>query len=225
MAEYIEPVLRWCREEDPDATFLVNDYGLEGDSKDWMPETKDGLKVTAAFQRKRFLALAKYLLDRGNAPDALGMQAHTAGWVDHVQQTATYDELATAGLPLHITEFWADTKHLKENAGELQAEYVANYLTTAFGHPAIEAFYFWGFMNAAIQWRDEYSSHNLNPVFTRVRDLLHKEWKTHEKLTTNREGVVKLRAFYGNYALRHQQRGIEFQVDRQASMPLTLVTA
>jgi GH35 family endo-1,4-beta-xylanase len=226
LVEYIEPVLCWCRAEDPDAIFLVNDYGLEGDAKSCLPETKDGRQVTAAFQRQRFLALAQRLLDRGTAPDALGMQAHTAGWINHAQQTAVYDELATAGLPLHVTEFWAETRRLQcppEEAGTLQAEYVANYLTTAFGHPAIEAFFFWGFMNAAVVWRDDYSSHDLNPIFHRVRDLIHREWKTHAHLTTDRDGVVRLRAFYGDYVLRRDQRGLHFRVDRQAGMPLTLV--
>lgn len=228
LAEYIEPVLQWCRQEDPDATFLINDYGLERDPTSGPPVAADGTRVTAALQRQRFLQLARHLLERGTAPDALGMQAHTGGWMDHAQQTAIYDELATAGLPLHVTEFWAHTDHLAcppDQARQLQAEYVANYLTTAFGHPAIEAFFFWGFMDAAVHWRDEYSGHDLTPTFDRVRDLLHREWKTHVTLTTDHDGVVRLRAFYGDYTLRHRQHGIHFRVERQAAMPLTLVTA
>jgi hypothetical protein len=131
---------------------------------------------------------------------------------------AVYDERAPAGLPLHVTEFWAEGQ-----TGDMQAEYVANYLTTAFGHPAIEAFFLWGFMSAAIQWRDQFSSHDLNPVFERVRDLIHHEWKTHERLVTDRDGVVRFRAFYGDYAVRHASRGVTFRVDRQAALPLTIV--
>ena len=231
IVEYIAPVLRWCREEDPDATFLINDYGMEQDGGSL--KGHDGSAVTAASQRKRYLALMAALDGQGLAPDAIGLQSHTGGWVQPADQWSIYDEIATAGLPLHVTEFWADTDHLKAagkvsaaEIDELQAEYVADYLTCAFGHPAIEAFFFWGFMHSALTWFDEFSSHEVKPVYTRVRRLLHEEWHTREQLRTDADGVVRFRGFLGAYAARVPGAGVShgarFDVRRHAGMPVTL---
>lgn len=232
IADYIAPVLRWGREEDPDATFVINDYGLELDPVNGAPKAKDGTAVTAKLQRARFLALMRELKQRGAAPDALGLQSHTGGWFGHREQIALYDEMATSGLPVHITEFWADTHHL-EQAGlakdrilELQAEYVANYVTCAYGHPAVGAFFFWGFMRAAVRWLDDRSGHELTPMFHRVKKLLKEEWLTTVDLTADADGVVRFRGFTGDYSLRFAtglgEQGVRFAVSAQDAMPKTV---
>jgi endo-1,4-beta-xylanase len=233
IADYIEPVLRWCRQEDPDACFLVNDYGMEESKQDGHLTAADGTRVTAALQRRRFRELLAELFRRGVPPDAIGLQQHTAGWLDHRTQWAVYDEMAEAGLPIHITEFWAHTRQLEKEGKlppqqiqQMQADFVCNYLTCAFGHPAVEAFFFWGFMGSAVEWAER-SSHELRPMFTRVRDLIHNDWTTRERLTTDRQGRVSFRAFFGDYALRYTVspglvRGAAFTVNPQQTMPVTL---
>lgn len=232
IAAYIAPVMRWCREEDPDALYLVNDYGMECDFENALTGT-DGARVTAATQRRRFLALIRALQDAGAAPDAIGLQSHTGGWQSHAGQWAMYDEFAASGLPVHVTEFWAETKRL-EAAGthtateiaQMQADYVADYLTCAFGHANVEGFFFWGFMGTAIHWRDEHASHDLNPVFERVRRLIHEEWHTRERLTTAADGTLRYRGFLGEYAARlvtpEARRGQRFTVTRGTGMPVAL---
>jgi len=234
IADYVEPVLRWARDEDPDACYLVNDYGLEADPPQGPPVAADGTRATAPLQRRRFLELLACLGERGVAPDAIGLQSHTGGWIDPGTQTAVYDEMASAGLPIHITEFWANTSHLdredrlpRDVVDAMQADYVADYLTCAFGHPAVEGFFFWGFMEQAIRW-DERSGHEPRPVFARVRDLIHQEWTTREQLVTDADGRVRFRGFLGDYALRCRvsgstRQGVPFAVSRQQAMPLTLV--
>lgn len=207
IADYIAPVLQWCREEDPDATYLVNDYGLEHDAARGAPKSRDGTAVTAALQRKRMLELIRTLGERGAAPDAVGMQAHTAGWLTPTKQWAVYDELAQAGLPLHVTEFWADLDDLlaagvnATEAADMQAQYIADYLTCAFGHDRIDAFFFWGFMDQAITWH-EHSSHTLRPMYERVRQLIRNDWHTSLSATTDSDGVVRFRGFLGDYTAR-----------------------
>jgi GH35 family endo-1,4-beta-xylanase len=230
LADYIALVLGWARDEDPDACYLLNDYGLEGDA-DWVPTAADGTPVTATRQRARMRALLDALFATGAPPNALGLQSHTGGWLPHDAQAALYDEMAGCGLPLHVTEFWAKTRelpphHLDDAAlDELHAQYVADYLTVAFGHPAVEAFFFWGFMEDAIRWGD-YSSHELTPAYHRVRQLLTEEWITRLDAVTDDDGCVRFRGFYGAYALRHAlgaaATGVPFTVDRHAGMPLTL---
>lgn len=216
MVEYVAPVLRWCREEDPEARFLVNDYGTENEFPG-RPSVcpRDGSPVTAARQRARYLELVKALGEAGQAPDAIGLQSHT-GWVrQHGEQTAVYDAYQSSGLPVHVTEFWAHTDHLEKlgvspaEIEQLQAEYVANYLTCAFGHPAVEAFFFWGFMGMAIAWKER-SGHELKPVFERIRRLIHEEWKTRWEGRTDAGGRVEQPAFYGEYTLQLRPPGMDF---------------
>jgi GH35 family endo-1,4-beta-xylanase len=233
IADYVERVLGWVRDENPDARYLLNDYGTETDPPRGAPLASDGTVVTAAMQRQRYKALVRELETRGSPPDAIGLQSHTGGWLSHQAQLAVYDDYADLGIPIHITEFWANTRQLEE-AGRLpleaiealQADYVANTLTCAFGHPAIEAFFFWGFMGSAIDWRRD-SSHHLKPVYHRVRDLIHETWTTRETLTSDADGSVRFRGFYGDYALRYAlgaggRRGIPFALRREHSQPTVL---
>jgi endo-1,4-beta-xylanase len=232
MLNYIEPVLRWCREEDPEARFLVNDYGMEADYPHEL-RGSDGSRVTAGSQRRRYVELVRGLQDRGVSPDGIGLQSHT-GWIAHAQQSRIYDEFAATGLPVHITEFWAETKALRQTGRfsdadleVLQAEYVANYLTCAFGHPAIESFFFWGFLNSAISWTER-SGHVLKPLWQKVHGLIHDEWSTRVQRTTDADGVIRFRGFLGDYALRipwggSQQRGFALRLDRMSPPVQTVV--
>jgi len=215
MVEYIAPVLGWCREEDPEARFIINDYGAENELPGKPRRCpKDGSLVTSARQRDRYIALAKALAEAGQQPDGIGLQSHT-GWVaDHAEQVGIYDAYATTGLPVHITEFWAHTDHLAklgvptEEQQRLQAEYMANYLTCAFGHASVEAFFFWGFMNAAIEWKGR-SGHELKPAFERIRKLIHEEWSTSWEGMTDDNGEISLKAYYGEHTLQFTPPGMK----------------
>ena len=232
IADYVQLALRWARDEDPDASYVLNDYGLTNDPADGPPVAANGTQVTAALQRRRLLDLLERLAARGALPNAIGLQSHTGGWLGHDRQWPVYDELAAAGLPIHITEFGATTRHL-EAAGVPQdeidarrADYVANALTCAFGHPAVEAFFFWGFLDQAIRW-GPHSSHQLTTLYTRVRGLIHDEWRTRESLTSDGDGTVRFRGFFGRYAVRRALAdgtavGALFRVAPCQSMPLTL---
>lgn len=206
----ISPILRWCREEDPDATFIINDYGTE-QLHSPCPNGSDGSVVSSDTQRARFIALANALTDAGTPPDALGLQSHTGDWIGPAEQTTIYDEFAASTpIPLHITEFWASTRQLRatgryseETLAQAQCEFIRDFVTTAFGHPAIEAFFFWGFLGAAIQWEPLHSGHTLRPIWHEIYRLLHEEWTTRLSLTTDAQGSLSFRGFPGDYALRH----------------------
>jgi hypothetical protein len=226
--------VNWCREEDHEGTYLIKDYGLSTNVRDNL-RASDGSLVDAGRQRKRYKQLARALADNGTPPDGIGLQCHF-GWQTPQEQFRFYDEMAEAGFPLHITEFWPSLGRLnapelsEEAKREKQLQYVKDYLTIAFSHPAISSFFFWGFFNRAID-RAEGPSPALEakPLYHEIYDLLHKEWKTHVKKTTDSDGFISFKGFYGDYALRYatkgkeqSQSGIAFNVNRQASMPLTL---
>lgn len=255
MVEYISFILKICREEDPDACFLLNDYGLERNHNEPLQLAandndvkavqqnrlmgNDGKEVTAQRQRARYLDVVKRLSDMGYPPSAIGMQGHS-GLITQEQQWALYDEMAQCGLPLHITEFWAKEgdfgpEFLKLDQKERQerlAEYVVQYMKNAFAHPAVDAFFFWGFMGMAVRFHDRLSpSYDVLPVFDKVRELIHKEWHTEEFLTTDAEGKIHFNGYLGDYSLRYALKkeaplnmGIPFSVSKYLSGELHLKT-
>ncbi|MBC8035092.1 MAG: endo-1,4-beta-xylanase [Chitinophagaceae bacterium] len=230
MADYISFVMQIVRSEDADAVYTLNDYGLE---LPWPKPLKSntGIDVTPQLQRQRYIELIQRLRTTGHHPNALGLQCHD-GWQKPADQMAFYSEMAKAGLPLHVTEFWAKTDHLKksgikgtavngdfiterfENSNApvytqaqidlLQADFVEQYLTCAFGHPSVEAFIFWGFMGMGVEWKvDDSTSYELKPVYHRVKKLIHEQWKTNLKLETNGDGMLRFKAFHGDYTVRY----------------------
>ena len=220
ICEYIIPVLQWAREEDPDACYVVNDYGLEVDQEGRELRDRNGRLVTAAGQRERFVTLFHKLREAGASPDALGMQAHTGAWMSPSQQLKILDELSSAGVPLHYTEFWAKIDSLLQKgipeaeARALQAEYIAQVMTMAFSHPSVEAFFFWGDLTGSFGFKQDHnsngipsSSNNPTAVYRRVRQLLKEEWMTRETATSDEDGRIRLRAFHGEYSLRYRQSG------------------
>lgn len=112
------------------------------------------------------------------------------------------------------------------------ARYTEDFMTVAFGHPAIKDFYFWGVMGDAVKWEGEVSpSHNLRPVYDTVYNLIQNKWSTEERLTTDSDGYLRFRGFYGDYSVRYQvpynqdmEIGNRFSVVSGQSMPLEIKT-
>lgn len=228
MVDYIGQVLKWGREEDPEALFCINDYGIGKVNREGLVD-QNGDPVTAARQRKRYVELVNRLGDAGYPPNLMGMQGRPA-WINPSEQVAVYDELSEANVPISVTEFWAGTDYLKNTANrqaveseewrsieekntgqdltdeqieEIRDEFVLNYLTCAFGHPNIHSFYFWGFMGDAVRFAPEpSSSHTFAPIYDKVRKLIHEDWNTSLELKTDNEGRVRFRGFCGDYTAR-----------------------
>jgi len=233
ICEYIIPIMRWAREEDPEAKYIINDYGMETDPEGWVIRHKDGHHVTARNQRKRFVALFQRLTDEGAYPDGLGMQAHTGAWLNPASQNEILDELAESGVPLHYTEFWAHEENLikagvgPKMAAAMKAEYVSNVMTVAFAHPAVESFFFWGEITGSFGFRSDHnssglatSSHEPTPTYWRVKELLQNEWMTRTSLVTDADGRGRFRGFLGDYTARYatsasMPAGVTFSVDQE----------
>jgi endo-1,4-beta-xylanase len=218
IADYVQPVLAWCRQEDPAATFLINDYGLEQDPPGGAPRARDGTPVTATLQRKRMIGLVAELRQRHCPPDGIGMQAHTGGPMSPAQQWEVYDELAETKLPLHVTEFWPSGEEPADPSARAEyharvADYVADYLTAAFGHPAIDSFFGWGLLDHAVRWM-EHSAHELRPLYHRLRQLLRETWMSRCELVSDAAGVIRFRGFFGRYTLETAHASSCFDVGR-----------
>ncbi len=245
MVDYIGKIITWAREEDPNALYSINDYGLSSTTFG-EKAAQNGKMVNAQVQRKRYIELMRKLGDAGVSPNLMGIQCHT-GWLSPSEQMAFYDEMSTAGIPLTVTEFWANTKELKnisekaiegeewrsfagnkkfENLSDLELEeirdqYILDYLTCAFAHPNIDSFYFWGFMGMAVKFKNDFdSSHEIQPIFNKINDLINNQWKTKLTLKTDSDGKVNFRGFCGEYSLKIKPEngpaiGNRFYVDKK----------
>jgi endo-1,4-beta-xylanase len=134
--EHIALAYRTAREADPHATLLLNDYNLEYN------DTK----------RATFLKLAERLLASGAPLTGLGTQMHVAADIAPGKITAMIRDLASLGLPIHVSELdvsltRSENKFLSR--AELQRRQTAVYAEAAEAFMALPqrqrfAFTLWG---------------------------------------------------------------------------------
>ncbi len=214
MLTYIEPAIEWARDEDPTSTFVLNDYGLE------LNLVKMGdVTVTATQQRKRYRDLIEQMQKRGCAPDAIGTQMHDGTWAPADVLKKVLDELASTGLPVQISEFWAHDggcPHQQELSPEAlrdaRIEYITDCYTIAFGHPAVNHFTYWGggeFYEDGDPLAKSYKTAWLpSKVYHAVHDLVRKQWwKPGTELTADADGHARLRVGHGRYRVCVKRKG------------------
>jgi endo-1,4-beta-xylanase len=85
--DFIAKAFQYAHEADPDAILRYNDYGLENPAK-----------------RKKLITLIKSLQAQKVPVHAIGSQAHLNVSMNFDKMDQALTELATLGLPIHITE-------------------------------------------------------------------------------------------------------------------------
>ena len=85
--DFIAKAFQYAHEADPDAILRYNDYGLENPAK-----------------RKKLITLIKELQAQKVPVHAIGSQAHVNVSTTFETMDASLTEIATLGLPIHITE-------------------------------------------------------------------------------------------------------------------------
>jgi GH35 family endo-1,4-beta-xylanase len=230
IADEAADVLQWARQEDPDARYTLNEYGLRAGDPTPIPYVaNDGTTVTRASQLERFIAMGRCLVDRGTPPDAMGLQTPAGDWNDHDLEVATYDAVGTrTGLPVHITEMRPGEERLEkagmppDEAAAMLAEYLENTFVCAFGNGHVEAYYLWSDCRL-IGGRGGHNDGRFpTVVYERLHSLLRRQWRTNETLRTDADGRVRFRGFTGRYQLRVRRPGGQatgFAMD----LPRTLV--
>lgn len=226
IADEAADVLRWAREEDPDACYTLNEYGLvRGETEPITVPCSDGSTMTRDRQLDRFIAMSRLLVRRGQAPDALGLQSLPEDWRHLDRVAATLDAIGEGtGLPVHISEFRTGIAHLekaglpKQECRTRLADYIEAVITTCFGNPHCDAFWFWG----APEFMD---GRRPTIVYQRVRELIRERWMTTLSLRTDGDGRIAFRGFCGSYSLRlarssGQPSGYAFELPTSASGPV-----
>ena len=134
--EHIALAYRTAREADPQAPLLLNDYNLE-----YNPT-----------KRATFLKLAERLLASGAPLTGLGTQMHVAADIAPGQITTMMRELASLGLPVHVSELDVSLTRSENkllSRGELLRRQTAVYAETAEAFMSLPqrqrfAFTLWG---------------------------------------------------------------------------------
>ncbi len=154
--DFIAKAFEYAHEADPDAILRYNDYGLENPEK-----------------RAKLIKLVKRLQEQKVPISAIGSQAHLNVTISYESMDQTLTELASLGLPIHITEldvnsavggqrgFGADINAnagtteggLVEAADKRLADAYAGIFRAFMKHrDKVDVVTFWG-INDAVSWR------------------------------------------------------------------------
>ena len=206
-AAVVETALDWARAAGAgaDETFIYNDFNTG-------PEN---------------LKLLEQLAARGRLPDAIGIQSHMhkETWpLSRVWEVC--EAFGRFGKPLHFTEITvlsgperqfsysgpALTDWFTTPEGEAkQADYVENFYTVLFSHPAVRAITWWDMSDrqawlgapAGLLRRDM----SPKPAYERLMKLIHHTWRTQEAGKTDGEGSFRTRVFLGDYKIKVESGG------------------
>ncbi len=201
IADWVEPCYRWAHAANPEATLLLNDFGQIA----WTPV------------RERFFALVKELQRRGTPLHGIGLQAHEprSEWFHPRKVWDTLERFSELGLPIHITEFHPRSLgepitgdyRQGEWSEDAQAEFARMIYTLAFAHPSVVSCTWWDFtendsyIKGSALLREDLGP---KPAYQVLDDLINTRWKTRARMTTDQDGRVVLRGFFGEYTVRSE---------------------
>ena len=219
----IDQPYRWARQADPRAYLIVNDYHVLADG--YPP----------------FFRLLTAAKQSGVPFDGIGIQSHDPLTMrfplDRVQEIL--DHYAALGKELHITEFTPTSagKKITGRRGGVwneaaQADYAVKFYRVCFAHPAVRAITWWDLSDQG-SWlpgggmlRADLSP---KPVYQRLRQLIHGEWKTRASGVTDAAGRFDFRGFLGMYRLVLDVHGRkverQFQVAKDAGKEIVIALA
>ena len=154
--DFIAKAFQYAHEADPDAILRYNDYGLENPAK-----------------RQKLIKLIKSLQEQKVPVHAIGSQAHVNVSTTFETMDQALTEMATLGLPIHITELDVNTaaRGQRSTGADLAANsdatggsvvsdadtrladaYAGIFRAFLKHHDKIEMVTFWG-ANDAVSWR------------------------------------------------------------------------
>ena len=122
------------------------------------------------------------------------------------------DIMATLGKPLEITEVTVPTVGEGKTGEEFQARLLRLLYRTWFSHPAVDAVVYWNVpdgyahINPGTKWNENNCcggllTHELEPKMAAntLKELFSRDYHTELTLTTDENGTVDFRGFYGTY--------------------------
>lgn len=199
-APWVGKSYQWAYQANPKGDFHINEFYILS-----KPET-----------RAKYYQFVKMLQTRNIPINGIGIQAHEPRemWFSPLEIVATYQKFDELGLPLHITEFIPQSSGKNITGGwregvwteDAQAEFAEQFYILSFGHPNMKSIHWWGLCDRNIWLKNGgllYRDFNPKPVYTRLHKLIKEDWMTKNvKLTTEKNGQVTFRGFYGKYQIK-----------------------
>lgn len=145
---------------------------------------------------------------------------------------------AQFGKPLQITEVTFPAYSWEEEDEQIQAALLENMYTIWFSHPAMEQIVYWNLVDGyAHLWRvdeetlrkslgnmtvgENYYHGGLfrhdftpKPAYYKLKQLMDETWHTEETLTTDENGCICFRGFYGDYTLELAGKQAQFKLSK-----------
>lgn len=149
----------------------------------------------------------RMLLGHGAPLGVIGVQCHMGEEMTPPQRVVEIlDRFAKFGIPIQATEFDIDT-----DDEAAQGDYMRDFLTAFFSHPATEAITQWGFWQGrhwiprAALFRKDWS---VKPSGKAFMELVFKTWWTDDQGSTGQDGTFRTRGFLGNYEVIVKANGV-----------------
>lgn len=196
IADYVEKAFRTAHAANPKTHLILNEFRV----------------IARETDRERFYQLVTELKRRGTPISGLGIQAHEPReeWFAPEKVRTTLDRLGELGYPLHITEFIPQSAGKPITGGwregtwteATQAEFAEQFYRLCFGHPAVVSINWWGLSDRQI-WLPGggllHEDYEPKLVYTRLQNLIRRQWQTNLTAKTEEKGQVTFRGFYGSY--------------------------
>jgi|GEM_PF-895386 len=184
MAEWF----RRAREANSSIGLYVNDWGIA---------TNGGYNLS---RQNAYYDIISGIVRSGAPLTGVGLQSHfdaSATPPDRVLEIL--DRFSSFGNDISVTEFDMDTSDQ-----QLQADYLRDYLTICFSHPAVKGFFVWGFWEGAM-WKPQGAMYTREwqpkPNQKVWMDLIYNRWWTDVQGRTGPDGVFRTRGFLGDYSV------------------------
>lgn len=200
--DYTYKSYKWVMKYFPESViFNINDIDF-----------KSGIPYT-----RRYVEIARNMIDRGIRIDNVGAQMHIFNPVE-AQKIAEGDNILTpakltdvvdclneVGRPVHVSEVTVCAPDSTSIGSAIQAVIAENLYRFWFSCPNITGITWWNVVDGGgAPGEPSYSGlydkrMRKKPVYETLDRLINREWKTSLTTTSNAQGVVRFRGFKGHY--------------------------
>ena len=200
--DYTYKSYKWAMKYFPESViFNINDIDF-----------KSGIPYT-----RRYVEIARNMIDRGIRIDNVGAQMHIFNPVE-AQKIAEGDNILTpakltdvvdclneVGRPVHVSEVTVCAPDSTSIGSAIQAVIAENLYRFWFSCPNITGITWWNVVDGGgAPGEPSYSGlydkrMRKKPVYETLDRLINREWKTSLTTTSNAQGVIRFRGFKGHY--------------------------
>jgi endo-1,4-beta-xylanase len=186
-----EVMVEWfelARSLDPKPKLFINDFAI----------LSGGGGTTA--HRDHYEKMIKLLVDAKAPFDGVGMQGHFGSSLTSPDDLMVLlDRYARFQKEIAITEF-----DVVVDDEDLAGQYVRDFYTVLFSHPAVSTLVMWGFSDGN-HWKKNAAMYRqdltLKPGGQAYQELVLGQWRTDVRGSTDERGVFQTRGFKGLYEI------------------------